>query len=242
MTPRGSRPIAAAVRRHPLEHRADGPPDRARRHGPWRPCPTSNWGFTSGTIRAAGALSNVEATGPSTLSSEMNETSMTARRTGSGRVSGGEPARVRPLERDDPGIRAELFGELTATHVESIDTRRTALQQHVREAAGRSADVEADEPGRVDPERVERGGQLVATPAHVRVRLRDRRASPLHRPGRPASGRAGPRRPPPPGRGRRGAAPGRGVRLGARPRSTSSWSSRTRGERVADGAHPPIVA
>ena len=96
-------------------------------------------------------------------------------REGAGRQAAG----VRPFERDDPRVGAKLFGKLSATHVESIDTGRAALQQHVREPAGRRADVQADEPGRVDPERVERGGELVAAAADVRLRLghRDRHAA-----------------------------------------------------------------
>ena len=90
-----------------------------------------------------------------------------------GQAGGTEGPGVRPLHRDDPGIRPQRLGELSATHVESIDTRRAALQQHVGEAAGRGPDVEADEPVRIDSERVEGGRELVAAAADVRVALLD---------------------------------------------------------------------
>ena len=55
-----------------------------------------------------------------------------------------------------------------------------------------------DEPGRVDPERVERGRELVAAAADVRIGLRRPRSACPRRAGRPACGRRAPHRPPPP--------------------------------------------
>ena len=81
-----------------------------------------------------------------------------------------ERAGVRALHRDDARVAPERLGELATSDVESVDARRAALQQHVREAAGRGPDVEADDTGRVDPERIERGGELVAAAADVRLR------------------------------------------------------------------------
>ena len=71
---------------------------------------------------------SVVATGPRTRSSEMNDTSMTARSTGSGSVVAVSVAGVRPLHRDDARVAAERFGELSAAHVESVDaaSRRAA--------------------------------------------------------------------------------------------------------------------
>ena len=77
----------------------------------------------------------------------MNDTSMTARSIGSGSVVGGQRPRVRALHRDDARVATQRLGELAATDVESVDAARAALQQHVREAAGRRADVEADAAG-----------------------------------------------------------------------------------------------
>src|SRR2546430_8955833 len=39
-----------------------------------------------------------------------------------GQDVGAEPTGVRPLHRDDTEVRTESFGELSAAHVESIDT------------------------------------------------------------------------------------------------------------------------
>ena len=49
-----------------------------------------------------------------------------------------------------------------APDVERDHARRAALEQDVREAAGRGADVERVPPGRVDPELVEGVRELVA--------------------------------------------------------------------------------
>ena len=58
--------------------------------------------------------------------------------------------------------------------VERDHARGAALKEHIGEAAGGSAHVEAVEPGRVDAERVERVRQLLATAGDVRRRLDDR--------------------------------------------------------------------
>ena len=64
-------------------------------------------------------------------------------------------------------------------------------------------------PAGIDPERVERRRELVAAAADVRLRARRRSiATRRRRRGRPACGRAARRRPPRPGPGRRGSAPG----------------------------------
>src|SRR5437764_1479259 len=78
-----------------------------------------------------------------------------------------ESRRVRVLERYDPWIVAQHVGKLSVTHVESIDARGTALQQHVREATGRGADVETHSARHLDTERVERGGELLAAARHI---------------------------------------------------------------------------
>ena len=88
-----------------------------------------------------------------------------------GQRRGGQLAGVRALHRHDARVAAERFGKLSAAHVESVDARRAALQQDVREAAGRGADVERDPARRVDLERIERRRQLVAAAADVRRRF-----------------------------------------------------------------------
>ena len=180
------------------------------------------------------------ATGPST-SAERDERHVDrdeADRLGERR--GGQGPGVRPLHRDDPRIAAQRLGELAAPDVEGVDAARAALQQDVGEAAGRRADVEADAARRVDLERIERGGQLVAAAADVRLGAddRERRVGSTRSPGLRSCRAASP-------------SPTRTlpastsacarVRDSTRPRSTSSWSSRTRavGRRRA---HPAIVA
>ena len=99
----------------------------------------------------------------------MNDTSMVTRSIGSGRLAAVSPrAFVRSIETTRGSARSD-FGELSATHVESVDPARAALQQDVGETAGRRADVERDEPGRVDLEGVERGRELVTAAADVGV-------------------------------------------------------------------------
>ncbi len=63
--------------------------------------------------------------------------------------------------------------QLAVADVERDHARRAALQEHVREAARRGADVEAVEPADVDRERVERVRELVPGPRDVRRRLLD---------------------------------------------------------------------
>ena len=98
-------------------------------------------GLHEGDDRAP-AGPRVVATGPRTLSSEMNDDvdDREVDRLGQGR--GGQGARVRPLHRDDARVATERLGELAATHVESVDAARAALQQDVGEAARRGADIE----------------------------------------------------------------------------------------------------
>ena len=92
---------------------------------------------------------------------------MTARSIGSRKRVGRQRPGVRPLHRGDPGVAAQDVRELPTTHVERDHVPGPALQQHVREAAGRGPDVEREASRRIDPERVERGGELVATTADV---------------------------------------------------------------------------
>ena len=50
--------------------------------------------------------------------------------------------------------------QLAAPDIDRIDAPRAAREQHVGEAAGRSADIEADAPRRIEAEMIERGGEL----------------------------------------------------------------------------------
>ena len=78
-----------------------------------------------------------------------------------------EPAGVRPLHRNHSGVTTQRLGKLSASHVESIDARSTALQQDIGEAARRRPNVEAHAPGRIDLKGIERGGQLFAATRDV---------------------------------------------------------------------------
>ena len=164
--------------------------------------------------------------------SEMNETSMTAsadrlrERDGLGVGGSRRAAWVRSM-RHDARDRPERLGQLSAAHVESIDAARAALQQTVGEAAGRGADVQADPPDRVDPEGIERSGQLLAAARDVR------RGWSMRSSGRLGSTRSpgfrSRRAPSPvPTRTRRPAGgPGPASASRPSPRSTRSWSRRT---------------
>ena len=102
----------------------------------------------------------------------MNDTSIVAMPIGSGRLVGGQRPGVGPLHRDHPRVASERLGELSAADVERVDPGRAALEQDVGEAAGRRPDVEGDPTRRVDLERVERRGELVAAAADERIGLR----------------------------------------------------------------------
>ena len=119
-------------------------------------------GDDRGLRARAGACSAI---GPSTSATEMNETSTTARSIGSGSVVGGQRPGVRPLHRHDPLVAPERLGELAAPDVDRVDARRAALEQHVGEAAGRRAHVEADQPGGSIPNASSAAASLWPPPA-----------------------------------------------------------------------------
>src|SRR4051812_3373093 len=75
------------------------------------------------------------------------------------------------LHGNHPRIRAQRVGELSVTHVESIDAGGAAAQQHIGESAGRRPDVEADSSLWIDAERVERGGEFLAAARDIRRAL-----------------------------------------------------------------------
>ena len=89
--------------------------------------------------------------------------SSVARSIGSG--SSRSVAQVRALHAHHARVVAQALDELGAPHVDGVDDPRAASEQHVGEAAGRGAGIEAGEAGRVDLEGVERCLELVARPA-----------------------------------------------------------------------------
>ena len=70
--------------------------------------------------------------------------------------------------------------QLPVPDIDRIDTRRTALQQHLGETAGRGADIERHNSGHEEPEMIQRGDQLegaardmiVGSGGHVHVGAR----------------------------------------------------------------------
>ena len=68
--------------------------------------------------------------------------------------------------------RAQAFMQLPAPDIDCIDTLGAALQQHLREAAGGGADIEADAALRIEAEMIERRGELHAAARHIRMRRR----------------------------------------------------------------------
>ena len=81
-------------------------------------------------------------------------------------------ARVRPLEDDDAGVVADARVQLAVADVERDHTRSATLKQDVGEATGRSTDVKAVPPGRIDAESVEGVRELGPAPRDVRFPLR----------------------------------------------------------------------
>ena len=105
--------------------------------------------------------------------SEMNETSMTIR---SGRVRelvGRDRAGVDALDHGHAVVLAQAVVELAVGDVERDHVLGAALEQAVREAAGRGADVERAAAGDVEAERVERVGELDAAARDVGRRAVD---------------------------------------------------------------------
>ncbi len=167
------RPSSAAARHDPLEHLpVDG---RVPDDAVVRPAPTRlELRLDEGDDRSIGPGRSVAATGPRT-SAERDERD----------VDDGEAHRlrqrartersgVRPLHRNDPLVAAKRFGELAPADVDGVHTTRAALEEDVREAAGRCPGVQADATRRVDPEGVQRRGELVAAATDVRIPFRER--------------------------------------------------------------------
>ena len=95
-------------------------------------------------------------------------------------VDGGEVGRVRQtrrieladiglLEADDVVAAAQPRVQLAGADVDRVDPLGAAREQHLGEAAGRCADVEADAAGDVETEMIERGGKLDAAARHIGV-------------------------------------------------------------------------
>ena len=171
-------PAATEQRRdHPLDHgaacrfeRGGRAPRRAparARLGAWsapRPRltsarPASNCGFTSSTIGPPGAQQPTS--GASTWVSEMNERSATAASTPATDRRRGRVTDVEVLHRVHPRVVSDPWVELAMADVECDDPGRAALQQAIREAAGRGAGVEHRASADIEAELIECGIELV---------------------------------------------------------------------------------
>ena len=99
----------------------------------------------------------------------MKLTSITIASGRSPRRSGVSARASRPSSETTRVFAARRGVELSAADVDRNDLRRAARQEHVGEASGRGADVEADEARRIEREGVERRGEL--DPAARRPRM-----------------------------------------------------------------------
>ena len=70
--------------------------------------------------------------------------------------------------------------QLPASDIDRVDELGAALQQHLREAAGGGADIEADAAARIEAEMIERRGELHPAARDVRMR-RCRAQARIHR-------------------------------------------------------------
>ncbi len=138
---------------------------------PTRSFPTSNCGFTIGTISASGDAHAVSA--GSTVASEMNDRSATTRSTGPPMASAVSVAHVRAFQDVHPLIGPQRPGQLPVADVGGDDLGGAPVQQDLGEAAGRRARVEAA-PARRRAPRTRRGRRSAcarrATPRCVRRR------------------------------------------------------------------------
>ena len=100
---------------------------------------------------------------------------MVTRSTGPGRSAGVRVARVEVLDDDDARVVAQLPVQLAVADVERDHACGAALQQHVGEAAGRCADVEALAPANLDLKGVECVRELQSAAADIGVIGRDER-------------------------------------------------------------------
>ena len=143
-------------RRHVRAPRRPAERGRARRP-PGRPCslPTSNCGFTIGTRSPSSAVQAASA--GSTSRSEMNDRSATVRSTGPPIVLRRQRPHVGALEHTSPGNHCAAATPAARTPRRPRPPGRAAPQQHVGEAAGGGASVQAapplDRPRRTRPAR-----------------------------------------------------------------------------------------
>ena len=144
-----------------------------------RPRPTSNWGLTSTTRSPSGREQAGEVAHDEGERDERqvgdDEVGRPAEVVGGQAAHGGAAALV------DPRVVGHLGHQLAVADVDRHHPGGAAGQQHLAEAAGRGADVDAAPPGDRQPLRapvVEGGDELVRGPADpARARRRSRTTS-----------------------------------------------------------------
>ena len=162
----------------------------------------------------------------------MNETSTTIEVRAVGQLVGRQRAGVGALDHRHALVLAQAVVELAVGDVERDDVLGAALEQAVGEAAGGGADVQRAAAGDVEPERVERVGELDAAARDVGRRAVDVELDRRRRPAAPASRRGG-------GRGRGG--PGPRSRPRRRGCATRTARAPPAGSPGARGARPRTV-
>ncbi len=76
---------------------------------------------------------------------------------------------VQTLVRDHARIGGDFLVQLAMADIDAGDVRRAAPQQHISEAAGGGAEIEAGQACRIDAEHVQRAGELQAAARDIRV-------------------------------------------------------------------------
>ena len=88
-----------------------------------------------------------------------------------------QPPCVEPFERHDARVGLQAGVQLAVADVGRINLCRAAIEQHLREAAGRGADIESDAARGIELEGGKCGGELLPAARYRAARRRDRRAT-----------------------------------------------------------------
>ena len=103
----------------------------------------------------------------------MNDRSATTRSNGCTELGGIGVSDVGALDHRDALVGSKRPRELPVADVDGNHVRGAALEQAVGESAGRRADVDRRDPGDVEPEGIERAGELHSAARHVAWLLGD---------------------------------------------------------------------
>ena len=131
---------------------------------PTLPLPTSNCGLISEIRRAFGAAS---ASGGRQHGFQADEAGVANHQIdGIGHLLAGQVTGVGLFEQHHPLVLAQFPGKLPVPDIDGINLGRTAVQQHVGEAAGRGTDIQANPPRRINGEMIQRMGQFDTAARH----------------------------------------------------------------------------